>query len=317
MKESKYHGNPIASISSLSAALDVPEDILLKFSNTADDYYKQNTPEIKSNGKERITYRVDDSLKAIQDKIKVRIFQQMTFPLYLQGSIRDIKNPRDYISDAKIHTGKRIIISEDVSDFFPSIKYNMVLRMWMYIFKFPEDISIILTKLTTYRGFCPQGSKTSSYIANLIFWNNEPTLYQYLKNQDITYSRYVDDITISFDRYVNKEELSKIISKAYGMMIKAGVKPNRSKHTIKSKKSNTQVHNLNVNNLSPTITKKKRNNLRMSIFNCVKLAKKHKRHTEEYRKIYQSTITKIGQLGRLHPHQSAKLKNQLIQYKPT
>ena len=317
MEEPTYHGKPIASITSLSAALDVPEDILLKFSNTADEYYKQNTPEIKANGKKRITYRVDESLKAIQDKIKVRIFQKMTFPSYLQGSIRDIENPRDYVTDAKIHSGHRVIISEDVSDFFPSIKYDMVFKMWMYVFKFPEEVSMVLTKLTTYKGCCPQGGKTSSYIANLIFWHNEPKLHEFLKRQDITYSRYVDDITISFDKFVSNSELNKIISKAYGMMIKAGVRPNRSKHTIKSKKLNTQVHNLNVDNAYPTITKAKRNNIRMNVFNCLKLAKQHRRHTEDYRKLYQSTMTKIGQLGRLHPALSAKYKNQLIEYKPT
>ncbi len=35
-----------------------------------------------------------------------------------------------------------------------------------------------------------------------------------------------------------------------------------------------------------------------------------------YKKMYRSTITRIGQLGRLHPNQSQKLKNKLAPYKP-
>ncbi len=316
MNSAFYNGKPIASIAALSAALNVPEDILIDMSLNANKYYIKNPPQIKSNGKERITYRVDESLKAIHQKIKVILFQKVTYPEYLQGSIRDIKKPRDYISDARMHSGKRMLISEDVSDFFPSIKYDQVLKLWMYFFNFPKEIAATLTDLTTYRGFLPQGSKTSSYVANLIFWQYEPALYNKLKAQGITYSRYVDDTTLSFDRYVSNKELGKIISSIFGMMCHLNIKPNREKQDIKSRKNNTTVHNLNVTKESPTIPKKKKNNLRMAVFNCIKYSGIHGRKSEAYKKMYRSTITRIGQLGRLHPNQSQKLKNKLALYKP-
>lgn len=132
MNSAFYNGKPIASVVALSAALNVPEDILIDMSLNANKYYKKNPPQIKSNGKERIHYSVGESLKAIHQKIKVVLFQNVTYPEYLQGSIRDTNKPRDYISDARIHSGKRMLISEDVSDFFPSIKYDQVLKLWMY-----------------------------------------------------------------------------------------------------------------------------------------------------------------------------------------
>lgn len=316
MNSAFYNGKPIASIAALSAALNVPEGILIDMSHNANKYYKKNPPQIKSNGKERITYRVDESLKAIHQKIKVALFQNVTYPKYLQGSIRDIKKPRDYISDARMHSGKRMLISEDVSDFFPSIKYDQVLKLWMYFFNFPKEIATTLTDLTTYKGFLSQGSKTSSYVANLIFWQYEPALYNKLKTQGITYSRYVDDTTLSFDRYVSNKELGKIISSIFGMMCHLNIKPNREKQDIKSRKNNTTVHNLNVTKESPTIPKKKKNNLRMAVFNCIKYSGIHGRKSEAYKKMYRSTVTRIGQLGRLHPNQSQKLKNKLAPYKP-
>ena len=100
------------------------------------------------------------------------------------------------------------------------------------------------------------------------------------------------------------------------MMCHLNIKPNREKQDIKSRKNNTTVHNLNVTKRSPTIPKKKKKNLRMAVFNCIKHSGLYGRKSETYKKIYRSTITRIGQLGRLHPNQSQKLKDKLAPYKP-
>ncbi len=311
-----YKNKSISSIRSLSAALGVPEEVLTYFQTNSKKYYRQNTPEVKENGKIRITYRVDDSLKAIHDKIKKNILQNVYYPEYIQGSIRSPESPRDYMSDAKIHSGRRVVVSEDVSDFFPSIKYDQVFKMWKYFFNFPDAVSKILTDLTTYNNFIPQGSKTSSYIANLIFWQHEPAIVKELNEKEILYSRYVDDITLSFDRYVPDDELRKIISKIFGMMLKTGIKPNREKQEIKSRKNNTTVHNLNVTTSFPTFSRKKRNNIRLAVFNCKKAYRKREVDFLTYKKMYQSARTKVGQLGRLHPEQAKRLKLELIDCKP-
>lgn len=313
-----YKHKSISSIKSLAKALDVPEDALMEMVEKTDKHYFQNKAVIKPNGKKRITYSVKEPLKGLHEKIKTNIFHNVCYPSYLQGAIKsDEMTSRDYIYDAKIHSKHRFFISEDISNFFPSITYEEVYKMWLYFFKFSKPVAELLAKITTYNGIVPQGSKTSSYIANLLFWQREGDLVKQLKSQGITYTRFVDDITLSSNHHISKTEISKIISSIYGMMLSLGVKPNRSKHFIGSCKNNVQIHNINVGGKSPSLGKKKLNDIRMSVFNCVKIAHQNGTVGKAYLKQYTSTMSKLGQMGRLHPAKSAKYKSELSQFKPT
>ena len=143
-------------------------------------------------------------LKTIQENILHEILHYVDFPDYLLGSIKDIDFPRDYIRDASLHLGQEVVIKEDISDFFNSIRPELVLKMWKYFFNFSTEVAELLVKLTTYVGFIPQGASTSSAISNLIFWNKEPELEFSLRQKGYIYSRYVDDITVSISHRVEK-----------------------------------------------------------------------------------------------------------------
>lgn len=312
----QYKNKKISSIKSLSLALEIPEEVLLQISENSDKFYSQNTPIIKPNGKERITYSVKNPLKPIHEKIKTNIFHNVYYPSYLQGAIKSDETSRDYIYDALIHSKNKFFISEDISNFFPSITYEKVYEMWRYFFKFTKPVSEVLAKLTTYNGVVPQGSKTSSYIANLLFWQYEGNLVEKLKMQGITYTRFIDDITVSSNHYISDKEKSLIIKEVYALMLSIGVKPNRNKHFIGSCKSNVQIHNINVGGKKPSLGKEKLNSIRMSVYNCIKTAKKNGTSGKAYLKQYTSTMSKLGQMGRLHPDKGLKYKNELSQFKP-
>ncbi len=197
MNPPQYKNEPVGSIQSLAKMLQMPVDELLKLAEDADSYYMQNTPEIKPNGKVRITYRLKPRLQEIQQRINQEIFYAVDYPFYLQGSIKDKDYPRNYIHNASLHTGRKIVISEDITSFFPSITAYIVMRMWQHFFHFPKEVAEVLTNLTTYQGIVPQGAKTSSYIANLIFWDKEPQVESQLRQLGLRYSRFVDDVTVS------------------------------------------------------------------------------------------------------------------------
>ena len=312
-----YQNNKISSIKSLSLALEIPADVLVKISKNSDKFYFKKPPIIKPNGKERITYSVRSPLKPIHEKIKTNIFHNVCFPSYLQGAIKSDETSRDYIYDALIHSKNTFFISEDISNFFPSITYDRVYEMWLYFFKFSKPVSKLLAELTTHNGLVPQGSKTSSYIANLLFWKQEGHFVNQLQKEGITYTRFVDDITLSSKHFISDKEKSKIISGLYGMMLSIGVKPNRQKHFIGSCKNNVQIHNINVGGKAPSLGKEKLNSIRISVYNCIKSAHKQGTTGKEYLKQYTSTMSKLGQMGRLHPKKSMKYKNELSLYKPT
>jgi len=312
-----YKKRSISSVKSLSLALEVPEEVLIKMAENADQLYSQNTPIIKPNGDKRFTYSVKPQLKSIHEKIKTNIFHNVYYPSYLQGAIKSDETSRDYIYDALIHSHNTYFISEDISNFFPSITYGQVYDMWLYLFKFSNSVSKLLAKLTTYDGLVPQGSKTSSYIANLIFWRQEGDLVSKLKNNGITYTRFVDDITVSSKKFISDKEKTDIITGLYRMMHSIGVKPNRKKHFIGSSKKRVQIHNINVDGKAPSFGKNKLNEIRVSVYNCIKFAHKNGAAGSEYLKQYTSTMSKLGQMGRLHPNKSAKYKSELSKYKPT
>ena len=217
MKQLSYSYKPIGSIASLALTLGVTEKELEDVAKNAGNYYKPNKPKIKSNGKTRQTYRVLELLHKIQDAILEKIISGVDFPEYLQGSIKDIELPRDYVRDAEIHATNNILLKEDISSFFSSTRRELVKKMWKFFFRFPENVAEVLTQLTTYNEFVPEGASTSPAVANLVFWKHEPNLEHELRQKGYIYTRFVDDISVSFKSRISKDELQLITTKIYGM----------------------------------------------------------------------------------------------------
>ncbi len=255
----KYSHKPISSLASLAALLSIPQKELCNISKSPDQFYKlSKNPKLFENGKQRIAYIVREPLLTIQSRITERILNNVQFPTYLQGGIKS----RDYVNNAKLHCGARIVITEDIKNFFPTIEFEQVKRMWHYFFKFKPEIADLLTRLTTYEGFVPQGTKTSTYIANIVFWDLEPQLVETLRSKGIAYSRFVDDVTISSKKRLSSSEIGGIKNEIYSMFRKKGLKPNLNKSKVITKGKAMMVNGLNINSGKPTMPKKKRADIR-------------------------------------------------------
>ncbi|HHE3495888.1 reverse transcriptase family protein [Pasteurella multocida] len=244
-------------------------------------------------------------------RIAERLLKKVTYPLYLQGSLPK----RDYLGNAAIHTNSTCIISQDVKNFFPSISKNTVVQVWKNVFKFPEDISEILAELITYEGFLVQGCITSSYICNLVLWNRESKLVDELKEKGFTYTRYVDDITVSSKRIFTLEEKKEIIKSIHSMLKSISVKLNRRKHKIMPRNSQQQVHRVNVNSDRTTMPKSEREKIKAAVHQCEELYKTLA-ETEEYKKLFNQTLGRVVHLSRLHERQGKKLKQKLSKIYP-
>ncbi len=62
---------------------------------------------------------------------------------------------------------------------------------------FSPKVSHYITKLTTSEGQLPQGTPTSSYLANIVGLGFDKKLLEICNENNITYTRYVDDLTFS------------------------------------------------------------------------------------------------------------------------
>ncbi len=265
MSQPKYKKKSIGSIDSLSKALSIKVEDLIRMANHADSFYYLHEKIDKEDGSVREIYGVKDSLKLTQDRIRTEIFNRVLFPLYLQGSIKDKVSSRSYIADARIHLDAKLLIGMDISNFYPSVSAETIFHVWLRFFNFPKEVAEILTKLTTFESFLPQGASTSPCLGNLVFWDVEHNVVQNLLDEGYKYSRYVDDISVSTEEIVEVSELSTVFRIVFGMFKKKGVSPNRNKISISTSGHPMIVHNLNINSGRVTIKKSERNRIRKAL----------------------------------------------------
>ncbi len=154
---------------------------------------KAGNPKIK-NGQiqKRILNPSIRRLKVIQKRINKNILQKLEIPDYAYGGIKG----RDNLQNAKKHQGKKYNFTTDLRNFFPSINNKQVFEMFLS-FNFSPTVAHYLTKLTTFKGKLPQGAPTSSIVSNLVFIKTGRKLEQFAKENQITFTSLIDDLTFS------------------------------------------------------------------------------------------------------------------------
>jgi RNA-directed DNA polymerase len=182
-----------------------------------DNFYRERREisEIKKGRfKTRILNPTKGRLKLIQSKIKTNILDNIQLPYYVQGGRKGCSN----ITNATLHLGNKFKFTTDIKGFFPSVTPVQVYKSFSSHGIKPE-IARVLTLLTTFKGVLPQGAPSSSHVANLAFLPIDEIIYNYCITNDLTYSRFIDDITISSKKDFKNQTLI-IIS----IMDKAGFK---------------------------------------------------------------------------------------------
>ena len=307
--------SPFANTSSLASILSVSKDQLHYFTENIDEFYKPGKLLQKKNGDPRLTHDAKPTLKQVHERIKNRILKQVDYPYYMLGGVSDSENPRSCKTHASIHCGKKILISEDISNFYPNTSYEAVKSIWKHCFHFSDNISDILAKLTTYNGELPQGWKTSGYLANLALWKIEPDLVKILEEKGFSYSRFVDDITVSSLFSINDKDKYFIVSNIYAMLLPCGYSPQRTKHDISSREKPMVVTSLNVNTNKPTIPKRQRNNIRSMVFQIEMLHPRQGR-THSYYKQWISLYGKVNRIKSFHENEGEDLQRRMRLVKP-
>lgn len=155
---------------------------------------KQGLPIIDKNGKPktRLLNPSHNRLKVIQKRIQKNILSSLHLPDYAYGAVTG----RDNVDNANVHKGKKFKFTTDLRNFFPSISNARVFEMFRS-YNFSPEVSRLLTQLTTYKGRLPQGSPTSSTIANLVFVKTGNILDAFAREHNITFTTFIDDLTFS------------------------------------------------------------------------------------------------------------------------
>ena len=172
------------------------------------------------------------NLKALLDRLEL--------PEYLHGGVKEC-SPK---TNASHHIGKPAVLNFDIADFFPSIKPNYVYRLFNESLGCSRDVSCILTCLVTLSGELPQGSPTSTVVANLIILPLAERLNKLAKKHSSDYTQFVDDGTISGPSYI--ENLRPLIDRIIRQEgLRASPKPH--KRTTKYRDEEQIVTGVKVN----------------------------------------------------------------------
>jgi Reverse transcriptase (RNA-dependent DNA polymerase) len=304
MLKPTYPYKPIGSIALLARTLGMTSDRLQDLSSQANALYRDAKPILKPDGSIRQPLDAKPELKEIHRRLKEQLLLKVVYPPYLTGSLKGTEPKKN----AEMHAGKCIVICEDIRTFFPSVTAQAVRNVWQGVFGFPPAVALLLTALTTKDGRLPQGAITSSYLANLILWEHEPQLCAEFASQGITYSRYVDDISISSAKFMTKEQQTQAIARIYGMLAKAGLKPKRSKHETYSRSQRMMTTKLVVNK-KPSLPAPKRSQIRAAV---------HRLEQDSAGLDHRGALpnllgvsVRVGQLNRFNPGQAAPLQVRL------
>lgn len=210
----------------------------------------------KRNGKIRTIYEPEINLKIIQKNILHNILEER----YISKYAKAYKKGLSIKDNTLCHVNKDMILKLDIKDFFENITYMQVYCSCFKEEYFPESIRTLLTNLCTYRGYLPQGTPTSSYISNIIMLDFDIKIGEYCKKNDISYTRYCDDMTFSGN--FSKENIIKLVKQE---LKKLNLTLNKEKINLITKKSRQIVTGIVVNQ-KPQVNIDYRKELRKEIY---------------------------------------------------
>jgi len=193
---------PIDSPKGLGWILNYKLKDLKIIASSVDNYYRKwykrklnpdKTPLI-INGKiqKREINESYGQLKIIQRRIHKRILKSIKLPKNVLGGI----SPYNTVINAFRHKGKKYHFQTDIKKFFPSITNKRVFNTFNNL-GFSPPVCSLLTKLTTKEGNLPQGTPTSTSIANIVFHPIDIEIIKFCDENKITYTRWVDDLNFS------------------------------------------------------------------------------------------------------------------------
>lgn len=312
-KDKPYYPHaPIGSLAMLAKTLGVHPKLLVDLAGKASDSYTHFVIETKG-GKQRNVYEPKYELKKLQKRINSRLFEKVQYPHYLQGGVKDEKDPRDYIENSRMHSGSEFLISLDIRDFYDNIPLESVRAVFKYFFKFPDEVGNLLSSIVTRDGKVPQGACTSSYIANLIFFNSEYSFVSKLRSQGLVYSRLLDDVTISSSRLLSQEEATDQIKYVAGLFSEHGLRIKKSKTKMERSddlSADYCVTGVWVGHGVPKLRRAERDKIRHSVYICESEYRKNC-YSEEYHLLWNKVSGQVAKLTRLEHAQAKKLRARM------
>jgi len=245
----------------LALQLKLPADFLIKLADQVDDsYYTFDKEFIKKDGTIKIRKFFDGNkhLKIVHKRIN-QLLNYLEYPDSIQGGIAG----KSIVTNASIHSGKKYVANFDISNFFPSIDYHVVYKVYRFL-KCSPNVARLLTRFSTADAHLPQGFGTSPKVSGLVLLEVDMRLAKLLKRYGLKHSFWIDDLTISGDYSIKK--FKNIICKIFQQ---SGFKLNQNKTEFADNKQKQTCTGLTIN-YQPNADKAIREKVRKELYLCKK-----------------------------------------------
>lgn len=311
---------PIKTISLFAAALGLSETFLIDVAGRDPQAnYKRAKAPPKPDGTERKVYSPSSDVRLIQVRIVGRFFRDpavVKWPGYIFGGIHRSAlaagDSRDHVACARKHCRARSLVKLDIREFFDNVTHDMVVETMVEQLGWAPKPAKLLADLCTRLGCLPQGGITSSYLALLSLYGVEARLVRQMGYKGLTYTRYVDDITISSTKA--NFDYSPIVRMVDQMLLSKGLSINSEKTSARiSGLEPLLVHGLNVANSHPVLPKAEVKRIKAVSRQTIMDAQEEGRRSQGFRRRYYRSMGLINKLSRVgssaHKSSLNKLKS--------
>ena len=308
MKAPHYPFARIQSLESLRHPLGMEPAALLRLAKRASHLYFVATTVEKADGTKRVLYDTREPLKNVLQRINEHFLRRVQYPDYLTGGVPG----KDYTHSVSMHAGAKVVITEDISKFYPSVTYDVVKEIWSSFFGFAEDVADALAMLTTRDGHLEQGAPTSGYLANLALWDVEWKLIDRLSKIGVTrYTRHVDDITMSSQQNLSASKVEWAVRTVTTTLASKGLLVHPGKHEVMQANGQIKILKL-LGNSKPSLLSTERSRVRAMVHGyCQRVV-----CGDDYEQLEQLLPRIRGQaykVKRFHPTEGARLVSQVAE----
>lgn len=185
----------------LAELLGLPRNYFRKIHTYKYSEFFQDKPD----GSKRIINNPEFKLKKIQKRI-FNLLNRIEKPEWVISG----KKGKSYIDNARLHQSKNNVCTIDIEKFYDSTKEIYVYNFFKYTMHMEKDVAAVLTDLVTYNGKIPTGTPTSQLVAFLSYKDIFVKIHNMCSRKEILFSLFVDDITLSSDKIIDKKIKYKI-----------------------------------------------------------------------------------------------------------
>ena len=279
----------IYSLRDLAYRIGFNRQLLLEIAETGGRFYR---PFPKKGPKPRMIDNPILILKEIQGRIQDRLLSDIPLPDHMHGGVTG----RSPITNASRHVEAIVVVTLDIRKFFPSVTNKHIFHVWRDVLDCSPTIARLLTQMTTFEGHLQQGAPTSTTLANIALAENDQKIKPLCEKQNITYTRFVDDLIFS------GESARFIINSVVGILKRAGFRVPHAKMRIMGPRKRHQITGI-VANRKLAVPLEKRANIRAAIHILTSLRNPGREVT--------SIIGRIGFVRQINPRSAETLERLL------